>query len=85
MKYRGRSDFYIAQVLGISMADVEKIVDIGKQKRLIDQSGNLTHQAKTIYSEIRKKDRILDNAIAKNLSKQNINTVYVPTSFQGFS
>ena len=85
LKYHGRSVFYIAQVLGISMADVEKIVDIGKQKRLIDQSGNLTHQAKTIYSEIRKKDRILDNAIAKNLSKQNINTVYVPTSFQGFS
>lgn len=85
LKYRGRSVFYIAQVLGISMVDVEKIVDIGKQKRLIDQSGNLTHQAKTIYSEIRKKDRILENAITKNLSKQNIKTIYVPTSFQGFS
>lgn len=84
-KYHGRSDFYIAQVLGISITDVETIISIGKNKHLIDCSGNLTQEAITIYKEIRKKDRILENAITKSLSKQNIKTIYVPTSFQGFS
>jgi len=84
-KYHGRSDLYIAQVLGISISDVEMIINIGKEKRLIDQTGNLTNEAITIYKEIRKKDRILENAVARSLSRQNIETVYVPTSFRGIS
>ena len=84
-KYHRRSDLYIAQVLGISIQDVETIIGIGKDKGLIDETGGLTLEAKTIYEEIRKKDRILEQEIPKQLSRQNIDRVYVPTSFRGFS
>ena len=84
-KYHGRSDLYIAQILGISMVDIEEIVNIGKKKCLIDDTGDLTQEAKIIYKEIRKKDRILEHNISRKLSMQNISKVYVPISFRGFS
>lgn len=84
-KYHGRSNLYIAQVLGISITDVETIVKIGKEKHLIDNSGNLTQEAISIYKEIRKKDRILEHSISRSISKQNIEKIYVPTSFRGIS
>lgn len=84
-KYHGRSNLYIAQILGISITDVETIVKIGKEKHLIDNSGNLTQEAISIYKEIRKKDRILEHSISRSISKQNIEKIYVPTSFRGIS
>ena len=54
-KYHQRSDYYIAQVLGISIQDLESIVALGKSKGLIDDQGNMTSEAmkrlgrKTIY------------------------------------
>lgn len=82
-KYHRRSNFFIAQTLGIGMQDVEEIIRLGKEKELIDESGGLTLIARTIYEEIRKKDRILERKISKQISKQNINRVYVPRSFRG--
>ena len=84
-KYHHRSDLYIAQVLGINMKDLEEIVRIGKEKGLINEAGGLTQEASTIYEEIRKRDRILEHDIPKQMSKQNINSVYVPKSFRGIS
>lgn len=84
-KYHHRSNIYIAQVLGISVQDVEEIIRVGKDKGLIDETGGLTQVAKVIYEEIRKKDRILEHNITKQISMQNINRVYVPTSFRGFT
>lgn len=84
-KYHHRSDLYIAQVLGINMQDLEDIVWIGKEKGLINEDGGLTQVAITIYKEIRKRDRILERDIPKQMSKQNINRVYVPKSFRGIT
>ena len=84
-KYHHRSNMYIAQVLGICMADVEEIVGIGKGKGLFDENGNLTLEAKTIYEEIRKRDKILEHDIPKQMSRIMIDSVYVPTSFRGIS
>lgn len=84
-KYHGKSDLYIAQVLGISVSDVDEVSAIGKEKGLIDDAGNLTPDAKLIFKEIRKKDRILEHNIAGKLSRQTIDNVYVPTSFRGIS
>ena len=84
-KYHHRSDLYIAQVLGVNMKDLEEIVRIGKEKGLINEAGGLTQEASTIYEEIRKRDRILEHDIPKQMSKQNINSVYVPKSFRGIS
>ncbi len=84
-KYHHRNDLYIAQVLGINMKDLEEIVRIGKEKGLINEAGGLTQEASTIYEEIRKRDRILEHDIPKQMSKQNINSVYVPKSFRGIS
>lgn len=84
-KYHHRSDWYIAQLLGVSMQDIEEIIKLGKEKGLIDEYGSLTQVAKTIYEEIRKKDHILEHNISKQISIQNINTVYVPKSFRGIT
>ena len=84
-KYHHRSDLYIAQVLGINMQDLEGIVKIGKEKGLINEAGGLTQEATTIYEEIRKRDRILERDIPKQMSRQNVNSVYVPKSFRGIS
>lgn len=84
-KYHHRSDLYIAQVLGINMQDLEDIVRIGKVKGLINEAGGLTKEATTIYEEIRKRDKILERDIPKQISKQNINSVYVPKSFRGIT
>ena len=84
-KYHHRSDLYIAQVLGVNMKDLEDIIRIGKEKGLINDVGGLTQEATTIYEEIRKRDRILERDIPKQMSKQNINSVYVPKSFRGIS
>lgn len=84
-KYHHRSDLYIAQVLGINMHDLEGIVRIGKEKGLFNEDGGITQEAITIYKEIRKRDRILERDIPKQISKQNINSVYVPRSFRGIT
>lgn len=84
-KYHHRSDLYIANVLGINMLDLEDIVNIGKEKGLFYEDGGLTQEATTIYEEIRKRDRILERDIPKQMSKQNINSVYVPKSFRGIT
>lgn len=84
-KYHHRSDLYIAQVLGINMQDLEDIIRIGKEKGLINNAGGLTQEATSIYEEIRKRDKILERDIPKQMSKQNINSVYVPKSFRGIS
>lgn len=84
-KYHRRSNMYIAQVLGICMEDVEEIIGIGKGKGLFDENGNLTLEAKTIYEEIRKRDKILEHDIPKQMSRIMIDSVYVPTSFRGIS
>ena len=84
-KYHHRSDLYIANVLGINMLDLEGIVNIGKEKGLFYEDGGLTQEATTIYEEIRKRDRILERDIPKQMSKQNINSVYVPKSFRGIT
>ena len=84
-KYHHRNNIYIAQVLGICVEDVEEIIGIGKGKGLFDENGNLTLEAKTIYEEIRKRDKILEHDIPKQMSRIMINSVYVPTSFRGIS
>ncbi len=84
-KYHHRNDLYIAQVLGINIEDVEEIINIGKGKGLFDESGGLTQEAKTIYEEIRKRDKILEHDIPKQISQKMIHNVYVPTSFRGIS
>lgn len=84
-KYRQRSDLYIAQVLGISTQDVEEIVKMGQEKGLIDANGQLTTEARTIYEEIRRRDKILENDIQQQMSKHNTERVYVPKSFRGLS
>lgn len=84
-KYHQRSNMYIAQVLGICVEDVEEIIGIGKGKGLFDENGNLTLEAKTIYEEIRKRDKILEHDIPKQMSRIMIDSVYVPTSFRGIS
>ena len=84
-KYHQRSNMYIAQVLGICVEDVEEIIGIGKGKGLFDENGNLTLEAKTIYEEIRKRDKILEHDIPKQKSRIMIDSVYVPTSFRGIS
>lgn len=84
-KYHQRSNMYIAQVLGICVEDVEEIIGIGKWKGLFDENGNLTLEAKTIYEEIRKRDKILEHDIPKQMSRIMIDSVYVPTSFRGIS
>ena len=58
---------------------------IGKGKGLFDENGNLTLEAKTIYEEIRKRDKILEHDIPKQMSRIMIDSVYVPTSFRGIS
>ena len=82
-RYHHRSDVYIAQSLGISLQDVVDITEIGKTKGLFDEEGGLTDDAKTIYEEIRKKDKILEHNIPKQMSQRIINRVYVPKSFRG--
>ena len=67
------------------MQDLEDIVKIGKEKGLINEAGGLTQEARAIYEEIRKRDRILERNIQKQISKQNVNSVYVPKSFRGIS
>lgn len=84
-KYHHKSDFYIAQVLGITVQDVEAIVAKGKEKGLFTENGEITQEARSIYEEIRKKDRILEHDINSKLSKDNVNKVYVPTSFRGIT
>lgn len=84
-KYHHRSNMYIAQVLGICMEDIEEIICIGKEKGLFDGNGSLTMEAKTIYEEIRKRDKILEHDIPKQMSRKMINSVYVPTSFRGIT
>lgn len=84
-KYHQRSNMYIAQELGICVEDVEEIIGIGKGKGLFDENGNLTLEAKTIYEEIRKRDKILEHDIPKQMSRIMIDSVYVPTSFRGIS
>ncbi len=84
-KYHHRSDLYIAQVLGVNMKDLEDIVRIGREKGLINEAGGLTQEATVIYEEIRKRDRILERDIPKQMSRQNINSVYVPKSFRGIT
>ena len=84
-KYHQRSDYYIAQVLGISIQDLEGIVALGKSKGLIDDKGNMTSEARTIYEEIRKKDHILEHELQQSISDQNVGKVYVPKSFRGMT
>lgn len=84
-KYHQRSDYYIAQVLGISIQDLECIVALGKSKGLIDDMGNMTSEARTIYEEIRKKDHILEHELQQSISDQNVGKVYVPKSFRGMT
>lgn len=84
-KYHQRSDYYIAQVLGISIQDLEGIVALGKSKGLIDDKGNMTSEARTIYEEIRKKDHILEHELQQSISDQNVGKVYVPKSFRGIT
>lgn len=84
-KYHRRSNMFIAQVLGICIEDVEEILGIGKEKGLFDENYELTMKAKVIYEEIRKKDKILEHDIPKQMSQKMINSVYVPTSFRGIS
>lgn len=67
------------------MHDLEGIVRIGKEKGLFNEDGGITQEAITIYKEIRKRDRILERDIPKQISKQNINSVYVPQSFRGIT
>ena len=59
LKYRGRSDLFILQQLGICQDDLDEIVEIGKSKGLFDDNRSLTTEARTIYEEIRKRDHIL--------------------------
>ena len=84
-KYHHKSDFYIAQTLGLSISDLEEITKLGKDKGLIDEQGGLTSKAKSIYEEIRKKDKILENDIRQQMSNINTESVYVPKSFRGLS
>lgn len=84
-KYHKKSDYYIAQVLGISIRDLEEIVEQGKCKGLIDATGNLTIVARHIYEEIRKKDHIFGYELLQSISDSNISKVYVPKSFRGIS
>ena len=84
-KYRKRSDLYIAQVLGISTQDVEEIVKMGQEKGLFDANEQLTIEARTIYEEIRKRDKILEKDIQQQMSRHNTERVYVPKSFRGLS
>lgn len=84
-KYRSRSDLYIAQTLGLNINDVKEIVILGKDKGLFDEHGALTSNARTIYEEIRRRDKILEHDIPKRMSQQLINEVYVPKSFRGIT
>lgn len=84
-KYHHKSDFYIAQVLGISLQDLEEVVTIGKSKKLVDEDGQLTNEAIKIYEEIRKKNNYLEHDIHRHLMMDNIDAVYVPKSFRGMT
>lgn len=84
-KYHNRSDLFIAQTLGLNINDVEEIIILGKDRGLFDEHGTLTSNARTIYEEIRKRDKILEHDIPKRMSRQLINEVYVPKSFRGIS
>lgn len=84
-KHHNRSDLYIAQTLGLNIDDVEEIVTLGKDKGLFDEHGALTSNARTIYEEIRKRDKILEHDIPKRMLQQLINKVYVPKSFRGIT
>ena len=69
----------------ISIQDLEGIVALGKSKGLIDDKGNMTSEARTIYEEIRKKDHILEHELQQSISDQNVGKVYVPKSFRGMT
>lgn len=84
-KYHGKSDLYIAQILGISISDIEEIIKLGKEKQLVDNEGDITTKAKNIYEEIRKKDKILEHSSSKKIINKNIDKVYVPKSFRGIT
>ena len=83
LKYRGRSDLFILQQLGICQDDLDEIVEIGKSKGLFDDNCSLTTEARTIYEEIRKRDHILEYEVKKEIVKSNTDRVYVPKSFRG--
>ena len=83
LKYRGRSDLFILQQLGICQDDLDEIVEIGKSKGLFDDNRSLTTEARTIYEEIRKRDHILEYEVKKEIVKSNTDRVYVPKSFRG--
>lgn len=85
LKYRGRSDLFILQQLGICQADLDDIVEIGKSKGLFDDNRLLTPVARSIYEEIRKRDHILEYEVKKEIVKSNADRVYVPKSFRGIS
>lgn len=54
---------------------------------MITEAGGLTQEATAIYEEKRKRkrDRILERDIPKQMSKQIINSIYVPKSFREIS
>lgn len=84
-KYHHKSDLLIGQLLGISLDDLEEIVNIGKGKGLFDDDGGLTQEARSIYEEIRKKDSFVEHDIRWQLTAENIDEVYVPKSFRGIT
>lgn len=83
LKYRGRSDLFILQQLGICQADLDEIIEKGELKGLFNDDRSLTTEARTIYEEIRKLDHILEYEVKKEIVKSNADRVYVPKSFRG--
>lgn len=78
LKRKQKSDLSISQMLGINLNEYDSIIDIGKQKNLFDNNGELTEQAIIIIEQIRKKIKFQYNKAIVNQLKIEEDIVYVP-------
>lgn len=83
---RKRSIPVICQILGIREDELINIIEEGKLKNIFDEEGQLTPYAKRLYLDVYRMINKSKNYPYSNKTEEGyevLDTLYVPTSFQG--
>lgn len=79
-----RSVPYICQTLGLTLGDVDNLVEEGQRRGIFKKDGRFTKKGEKALQEIAKKSRVFQKK-TNSLLETKSETMYIPTVFRGLT
>lgn len=83
LKRRRSSDLIICQILGVSVNELNEVLDEGVNRNIFDENLSLSNKGIEIYEELMKKVKISNTQEKRNFTNLQTGKVYVPKIFLG--